>query len=137
MRAQAAVRYLTMTEEQMQQEALNIHADWSDEDRAAWVESRLQMSEPAAAQVTLAPVRPWRDDVRRIAVPALLMTADVARGAIVTPEAAAEAQQLNPLVRVTNVADSGHDIYRDNLAEFVAALKAFLGTLSEADGRTP
>lgn len=133
-RSQDARRYRQMPRDQLSAVADEIHADWDREDREAWVDSRLQMSEEAATKVQASAQRDWRADARGIRCPALLMTAEVVRGAIVTPQIAAEVQQLNPLIRVAQVADSGHDIYRDNLDGFLAVVKDFLASLDRPTG---
>lgn len=65
-------------------------------------------------------------DLPRLAVPALLMTAE--RGDVVRDEDVAEIQRLAPGVAHVRVAGAGHMIPWDNEAGFYAALGDFLGT---------
>jgi pimeloyl-ACP methyl ester carboxylesterase len=48
------------------------------------------------------------------------------RGAIVTPEAAAQAQRLCPTIEVVQLEQAGHNIRREAFDEFVAAVTDFL-----------
>src|SRR5262245_36607808 len=66
-------------------------------------------------------------EVARITCPVLLVTADPARGGIVTPAVAEEARRLGRSVRVVQVPDAGHNVRRDNYAPYRAAVAAFLG----------
>jgi pimeloyl-ACP methyl ester carboxylesterase len=72
---------------------------------------------------------PWREVVRRIACPALLITADVAEGAIVTPEVAAEAVKLMPKGRVVHIPGAGHNIRREQFEAYMTAVREFLTEL--------
>ena len=69
---------------------------------------------------------PWRDTVKAISCPILLVTGDPALGGIVTPAVADEARRLNPKLRVANVPDVGHNIHLENYEPFRAAVAAFL-----------
>lgn len=69
----------------------------------------------------------WRSAVRALDCPTLLMTGgNVARGRIITPELAAEAQVLNPLVEVADIADAGHHLKYDCFDEFIGIVGEFL-----------
>ena len=110
------------------------HADaerpqYDAETRHNWIDIKSQFNlavldaTPAGAMRT-AP--PWRDTVKAITCPVLLVTGDPARGGIVTPAVAAEAERLNPKLRVANVPDVGHNIHRDNYEPYREAVAAFL-----------
>lgn len=104
---------------------------WADEEFPDWAVAKQQVS-PAVVGFVAAERIPWQDVARRIACPALLITADPAEGAIVTPEVAAEALSLMPRGRVVHIATAGHNIRRDQFDAYMAAVKAFLADL-EAD----
>ena len=74
----------------------------------------------------------WRDTARRLRCPTLLVTAEVERGAIVTPEVAEEASRLNPNIRVVHVAGAGHNIRREQYATFQSAVGGFLANVYRA-----
>lgn len=71
----------------------------------------------------------WRAMVKAIRVPTLLITAEPEMGALVTPEVAEAAQDLNPLIQVAQIPDVGHSIRREDFAAYMAAVRAFLAQL--------
>jgi pimeloyl-ACP methyl ester carboxylesterase len=56
----------------------------------------------------------------------LLLYGERARGGIVTPQIAEEARAINPNIRTVQIAASGHNIRRENFADYLAAVRAFL-----------
>jgi N-formylmaleamate deformylase len=75
----------------------------------------------------------WRQALPRIASPTLLLTADPERGAIVTPEVAREARELQPLVQVVRIAGAGHSIRREQFEQYLAAVRIFLAGVRAKD----
>ena len=73
-----------------------------------------------------APRPPWRDIVRRITCPVLLITADPERGGIVTPAVAEEAAHLWRTGRIVHIPGAGHNIRREQYEPYRAAVSAFL-----------
>lgn len=101
---------------------------WADEEFDGWILAKQQVS-PEVTQYITAPRVPWREIAARIACPALLITADAAEGAIVTPEVAAEAARLLPKGRVVHIAGAGHNIRRDQFEAYMTAVREFLAEL--------
>jgi pimeloyl-ACP methyl ester carboxylesterase len=109
------------------------HADaerpeYDPETRHNWIDIKAQFN-LAVLDATAGAVRtaaPWRDAVKAIACPILLITGDPARGGIVTPAVAEEAKRLARDLRVANVPDVGHNIHRDNYPPCRDAVAAFL-----------
>ena len=110
------------------------HADaerpqYDPETRHNWIDIKSQFN-LAVVEATPANVMrnapPWRDTVKGITCPILLVTGDPARGGIVTSAVAEEAKQLNPKLRVAHVPDVGHNIHRDNYEPYREAVSAFL-----------
>ncbi len=99
---------------------------WADEDRLPWAESKAQFNLGALNDPMGSTSSPWRDIVRAITCPVLLITADPERGGIVTPDVAREAAQLWRTGRVVQIADAGHNIRRDQYEPFRTAVVAFL-----------
>ena len=48
------------------------------------------------------------------------------RGRIVSPETAAEAQELYPALEVVTLDEAGHNVRREAYDDYVAAVRAFL-----------
>ncbi|MGC8781840.1 MAG: alpha/beta fold hydrolase [Anaerolineae bacterium] len=101
---------------------------WADEEFDGWILAKQQVS-PEVTQYITAPRSPWREIAPRITCPALLITADPAEGAIVTPEVAAEAARLMPRGRVVHIAGAGHNIRRDQFAAYMTAVREFLAEM--------
>jgi pimeloyl-ACP methyl ester carboxylesterase len=109
------------------QDALDRHAHRSRELVELQVEARLSTS-PAALDVLRPPNPPFRDLVAAIEVPALLVIGDKP---VVTLDVARELRELNPGVRVDQIADAGHGLPFDQperlartILDFVRALPA-------------
>ena len=98
---------------------------WADEEFTDWIVAKQQVS-PEVTQYITAARLPWRAVCARIACPALLITADVSEGAIVTPEVAAEAVKLMPKGRVVHIAGAGHNIRREQFEAYMTAVREFL-----------
>ena len=77
-----------------------------------------------------APAPSWRSVVRKLRLPALLFTGDVAKGALVAPATAREAVALAPDLRAVHIPSAGHDIRRDAYAAFLAGVRSFLAQVA-------
>ena len=98
---------------------------WSEEELGPWAEAKLQLNVERQSQFV--PVsEPWRDVFARVQCPLLIILSDGDKGSMVKPELAEEAARLNPNVRWVHVPGAGHNIRRENLAGFMAAVRAFL-----------
>ena len=102
------------------------HPTWAEEELGPWADAKLRVSERFAGAVRLADQPPWWEVLPRVRCPALLITADPERGAIVTPETAAEARRLLPSLEVVHIPGAGHNIRREQFDAFLAAVRAFL-----------
>lgn len=98
---------------------------WAEEDRIPWAEGKGLFNLDALKEIGAA-APPWRDVVRKITCPVLLITADPERGGIVTPDVAEEAARLWRTGRVVRIANAGHNIRRDQYEPFRTAVVAFL-----------
>lgn len=101
---------------------------WSDAELDQWAPAKQQVSSQAL-DYALYPSTPWWEVIGQITCPTLLVTADVAAGAIVDPATAAQIATLNPQIEVTYIAGAGHNIRRENFDAYLAAVKAFLARL--------
>ena len=101
---------------------------WSDGELKPWVTAQHQVREQVLEYVE-EPPQDWRAQVQAIQCPILLLTGDMARGVVINPAQAHDAQTLAQDLRIANIADAGHCIRRDNFAGFMTAVQAFLETL--------
>ena len=113
------------TREEMIAQAHTQSPTWSQAELGPWADAKLRFSfnvlaagEPAAID--------WPSTVRRITCPALLITADPALGAILTPETAAALQALAPQMHVAHIAGAGHSIHREQYVRYMETVSAFL-----------
>ena len=102
-----------------------MNADWTEDDIVEAAHARLFMS-PHNAETIADPPYTWRDLAKRIACPTLLMTGDSGRGALVTPELAANALPLLSAGSRVDTFRSGHSIHRVVFTEFMASVRSFL-----------
>jgi pimeloyl-ACP methyl ester carboxylesterase len=116
----------TMTPEELHAMAATERAEWDEVERLPWSEAKAQFNLAVLEQPLDAGLPPWREVVGRITCPVLLLTADPALGAIVTPEAAEEAAHLWRTGRVVHIPGAGHNIRRAQYAPFRAAVMTFL-----------
>lgn len=131
-RAQAAAEWRTnllarqeKTVEGIIEEGKEVNSKWDDSEFQHWAEAKKQVT-PNVLNYIPSTVVSWTDIVGKIQCPTLLVTADPALGAIISPEIAATMQQVNPQVQVARIADAGHNIRRDQFEVFLPVVKEFL-----------
>ncbi len=123
----AVIRTLpTLPPEEQRALARQANPSWSEEDRALWIDSRVQFNLDLLDGLRRRPAADWRDIARQIVCPVLLVTADLSRGALVSPAAADEAARLLRAGQIVHIAGAGHNIRRDNYAPFRDAVIPFL-----------
>jgi N-formylmaleamate deformylase len=98
---------------------------WDEVEWQPWAESKRQVSPNVVGYMDGHP-RPWQEVARRIACPALLVTADNALGAIVTPGVARQAVELMAKGRVAHIPGAGHNIRREQFEAYVEVVRGFL-----------
>ncbi len=102
------------------------HPDWSEDELGPWADAKLRVSRSFITALRGMDQPPWWEVLPRIQCPVLLITADPDRGAIVTPEAAEEAERLNSRVQVVRLHGAGHNIRREQFAAYMQAVRSFL-----------
>ncbi|MBV9849164.1 MAG: alpha/beta hydrolase [Armatimonadetes bacterium] len=98
---------------------------WSEAELGPWADSKLRLSPHVLNRADAAPID-WPAILRRITCPVLLITADPARGGIISDESAAALQSFVPHVRRAHIPEAGHSVRRDQFAPYLAAVRAFL-----------
>jgi pimeloyl-ACP methyl ester carboxylesterase len=104
------------------------HPGWSEAELQPWADAKLRYS-PNVAQILNsdnATGVDWPAVLARITCPALLITADPERGAIVTTKSAEALRALVPHLRIAHVTEAGHSVRRDQLAPYLDVVRAFL-----------
>lgn len=100
---------------------------WHADDFPAWVESKYQVDPQAFPEFAT----PWQRDFSAIAAPTLLICGEAERGSMVTPALAAEAEALNANIRAVRTYGAGHNIRRENFADYLTVVREFLCDRSE------
>ena len=102
---------------------------WHEDELGPWADAKIQMSETALYEIMIAMRPGWQDFLRQIQCPILLITGDVARGVIISPEQFQEAAAINSRVREAHVPDAAHCIHRDQFEITMGQVKTFLQDL--------
>jgi N-formylmaleamate deformylase len=102
---------------------------WSETELGPWADAKLRFSFNALNRLGSAAVD-WQATLRRITCPAMLLTADPERGAIITEESAREIQALVPQLRITHIPGAGHNIRREQFDRYIDAVRTFLAEVT-------
>ncbi len=102
---------------------------WSAAEFEGWATAKQQVS-PNALNYASELSKPWWEFVAKINCPALLVTADVALGAVVSPATARSAVALNPNIRMAHIAGAGHNIRREQFEPYVRTVREFLAEVA-------
>jgi N-formylmaleamate deformylase len=105
---------------------------WSEAELGPWADAKLRFSLNIIQfmKAGISAGIDWPAVVQRITCPALLITADPERGAIVSKDDAAALQRLIPQLQTVKLSGAGHNIRREQFAPYVAAVRAFLADSS-------
>lgn len=106
-------------------EAAARQPNWAESELPPWIESKVQF-DMAGFEHSRTPPHSWRELVSQITCPTLLVTADPARGAIITPAQTREILTLLSDGSEVNIPNAGHNIRRDQYEPFREAVVAFL-----------
>ena len=117
--------YQRMTRAQIVEYGHGNNPTWDDEELWLWSLGKTLVS-PYVVQDTARLFTDWRTGISRITCPTLLVTADPARGGIVTPEIAAELMGQHPNLQVAYIDGAGHNVRRDQFSAYMAAVRPFL-----------
>jgi pimeloyl-ACP methyl ester carboxylesterase len=106
---------------------------WSDAELEPWAEAkqRFNLNVLSVFDQKYAANVDWPVVLRRITCPALLITGDPERGAIVTNESAEALKTLVPHLQIEHVPEAGHNIRRDQFAPYMQVVRGFLSDQRE------
>ena len=111
-----------MTEAEITAVGKAMSPGWHDDEFPAWTAAKRQVDADAIPSHGA----PWQDSIARITAPTLLIHGEVTRGGLVTPAVAAEAGAMNANIRTVEISGAGHNIRRENFADYLSAVRAFL-----------
>ncbi len=98
---------------------------WAEVELRPWAESKKQFDYNFLQRPGGLP-QDWMEVYPAIHRPTLLITADPAKGSIVTPEMAKLVCAQNKYIQAVYIPGAGHNIRRENYAEYMRVLRAFL-----------
>lgn len=98
---------------------------WDEVEFGPWSQAKKQVSLNVFTYRLDTPVS-WRDALKAIACSTLLLTGDPELGAIVSAETASEAVSANSKIEAVSISGAGHNIRRENFADFMRAVQDFL-----------
>jgi pimeloyl-ACP methyl ester carboxylesterase len=104
---------------------------WPEAELGPWADAKIQVSERVLRifEPNAGPVVDWAAALPKITCPALLLTADLDRGAALTPTGAGALRAQVPQLQVAHIAGAGHNIRRDQFDAFIATVRPFLHTV--------
>jgi pimeloyl-ACP methyl ester carboxylesterase len=106
---------------------MHASSGWPEAELEPWADAKLQFN-LRAAQFHPTNGITWTELMPRITCPALLITADLDRGAIVRPEMAAAMQRQMPQLQIAHIPGAGHSIRREQFERYIAVVRSFLAT---------
>lgn len=101
---------------------------WSEEELPVWAESKHQFDLNVFQTRDNSPMDA-EEQIAKISCPALLVSAEVEKGGIVSAATAQRAAAANPHIRWAPIGGAGHNIRRENFPAYIAAVKKFLKNL--------
>lgn len=113
------------TREELLAAARQQNPTWSDAELDPWANAKLRFSFNALNRLAVNVVD-WQAILSRIRCPALLITADPERGAMVDADGAAAIQALIPQLQVAHIPGAGHNIRREQFDRYLEVVTSFL-----------
>ncbi len=98
---------------------------WDDVEFEPWIEAKYQVTPRVVSYIGKGNLN-WRGAVEKIQCPTLMITADPAMGARITPAVARKIQEINPNIKVVNIQGAGHNIRREQFDAYMDAVTSFL-----------
>lgn len=95
---------------------------WAADEFPAWVAAKRQVDPEAMP----AYAEPWQDSIGSIATPTLIIHGEAERGSPVSQPIVEEARSINANISTVQIAGAGHNVRRDNFADYLKAVLAFL-----------
>ncbi len=123
---QRRLAFLALSQEERIAQARTQNPGWSDGEIIPWVQAQVEYN-PEILQPRQEPNSfVWREAISQVTCPVLLVTADVEKGGLVSPEVAQEATELGASCQVAHISGAGHSIHRDRFNVTMQAVLSFL-----------
>lgn len=119
---QQVAKFQALSDAEITAMGKNLSPDWHDDEFRAWTLGKRQVDPEAMPDYAI----PWQVSLAGIAAPTLLIYGESERGGLVSRQVAAEAIRINPNIRAVQIRGAGHNIRRENLHDYIAAVREFL-----------
>ena len=123
--AQTIAERKKLSPEEMLQAGKAENPTWQDAEFEPWIEAKYQVSPKVVSYIGGGNLN-WQGAAKRIECATLLLTADPALGARITKEVSAKVRAANPKIEIVNIPGAGHNIRREQLDAYLAAVQSFL-----------
>ncbi len=98
---------------------------WSDSELGPWADAKLRFNLNVLNQLS-DPQLDWPVLLRQVCCPALLISGDPEKGALVSPHAASLLKDQVRQLSVAHIAGAGHNIRRDQFERYLHVVQSFL-----------
>jgi N-formylmaleamate deformylase len=119
-----------MTRDELIAERRREQPRWHEDELGPWADAKLRVSVSVVNRDSPRAID-WPSTLQQVVGPALLITGDPERGAIVTWESAAALSELIPQVVVAPIPGAGHSIHRDQFDRYMDVVSAFLAKTAD------
>jgi pimeloyl-ACP methyl ester carboxylesterase len=119
-------RLKTMTREQLIEEQRRAAPRWREEELGPWADAKLRLDLHCLNRKEGPDAVDWSALLGRISCPALLITGDTDRGAMLSPEQAEGLRGLVPQLQIAHVPGAGHSIRREEFQRYMRSVRSFL-----------
>jgi len=122
---QRMIEFQSKSREALIESARTSNPTWPEAELGPWADAKLRFNLRALNRLG-ATVANWEEILSRITCPALLITADPDRGAMVSAEDAERIKQLIPQLQIAHIPGAGHNIRREQPAPYMVVVQTFL-----------
>lgn len=103
---------------------------WDESEFFQWAKAKQQVRLEALDWI-LQPQPDWREIVRQIACPGLIITGEPALGAVLTPQVISQIERLWRKSKTVRIATAGHNVHREAYMNFLREIAAFFKRLGK------
>jgi len=103
---------------------------WDESEFFQWAKAKQQVKLEALDWI-VQPQPDWRETVRQIACPGLILTGEPALGAVLTPPVIQHIQKLWPKSKTVRIATAGHNVHREAYMNYLREISAFIKRLGK------
>lgn len=116
--------FCDMSQQQLIEMARQQHPAWHEHDLPDWAAAKHQVNPGILAHYQYSN---WHKAIAAITIPTLLIHGDNRQGSMVSTTTAGQASTTNSHIECVGIANAGHNVRRENFADYMSAVTAFLG----------